>query len=88
MFTIYALYSPSIDRLYIGQTSDLEKRLASHLSGSYGFTARASDWKVIYAEVTSSRSEARKREGQLKSSRGRAYLRGLLEQGGCYQSAD
>ncbi|NBP70995.1 MAG: GIY-YIG nuclease family protein, partial [Cytophagia bacterium] len=30
MFTVYALHSPAHDKLYIGFTSDIEKRLASH----------------------------------------------------------
>ncbi|WP_231570079.1 GIY-YIG nuclease family protein [Sporocytophaga myxococcoides] len=30
MFSTYVLHSPSSDRIYIGYTSDLEKRLLSH----------------------------------------------------------
>ncbi|HEY4655435.1 MAG TPA: GIY-YIG nuclease family protein [Cyclobacteriaceae bacterium] len=30
MFTVYALYSPSFNKLYIGYTTNLENRLRSH----------------------------------------------------------
>jgi len=30
MFTVYALYSESSDKIYIGYTSDLEARMLSH----------------------------------------------------------
>ena len=78
MFSVYALYSKSIDRLYIGQTSDLERRLFEHSNGLSRFTKRASDWKLIHNETFESRLEAMKREKQLKSGGGRKFLRSLL----------
>jgi len=33
MFWVYVLYSKKLDRLYVGQTQDLKKRLAEHLQG-------------------------------------------------------
>ena len=78
MFTVYAIYSSKIDRFYIGQTSNLERRLLSHREFSVGFTARANDWELIYSERVGTIEEARKREKQLKSGGGRRFLRGLL----------
>ncbi|MBN8545383.1 MAG: GIY-YIG nuclease family protein [Ignavibacteria bacterium] len=34
MFYLYILYSKSINHYYIGQTSDLDGRLRSHISSS------------------------------------------------------
>ena len=78
MCTVYALYSKSIDKLYIGQTSDLQQRLISHREFNQGFTARADDWRIIYSEEYSTRTEALKRERQLKSGGGKRFLRDLL----------
>jgi putative endonuclease len=75
---VYALYSAKIDRIYIGQTDDLERRLSDHLKGYSKYTKRADDWMLIFQQEFENRSEAMKRERQLKTSRGRAYLRNLL----------
>lgn len=80
MFTVYAIYSKSIDKIYIGQTSDIDARLQSHREFNKGFTARASDWELIHSEEVWSRTEALRREKQLKSGNGRLFLRSLLKQ--------
>ncbi|MDA9015740.1 GIY-YIG nuclease family protein [Flavobacteriaceae bacterium] len=33
MFTVYILYSKSLDRYYIGHTGDMKDRLHRHISG-------------------------------------------------------
>lgn len=58
----------------MGQTSDLQKRLIFHneiLENSY--TSKYRPWQLIYTEKFESRSEAMKREKQLKTSRGRDF---------------
>ena len=79
-YFIYALYSPSLDSIYIGQTSDLEKRLHDHKRGYSRYTSRARDWVVVYTEEVADRSTALKREKQLKSYRGRAFIYSLLSE--------
>ncbi|MCK5331977.1 MAG: GIY-YIG nuclease family protein [Candidatus Marinimicrobia bacterium] len=75
MFCVYVLYSVKIDRLYIGQTQDLKKRLREHREGVSFYTKRASDWRLIHIEEFQTRSEAMRREKQLKTYKGREYLR-------------
>lgn len=77
MYTVYALYNNAVDKIYIGQTSNLALRLNEH-NGKRGnhFTAKfEGEWKLIYQESVTTRSEALKREKQLKSFRGRAYIK-------------
>ncbi|MCA9327748.1 GIY-YIG nuclease family protein [Candidatus Saccharibacteria bacterium] len=77
MYQIYVLYNSNADRIYIGQTNDLEARLKSHNEklGNH-FTAKfQGDWKLIYTESALTRAEALRREKQLKTSRGRAFLK-------------
>ena len=77
MFYVYAIYNPRYDKIYIGQTAELERRIAEHSSHRIkGFTAKfQGEWKLIYHESCSTRSEALQREKQLKSAKGREYVK-------------
>ena len=76
MFTVYALYSLEFDKIYVGYTSNLTKRLLQHNELSIkGYTVRYRPWVVVFKEEYQTKTEAIKREKQLKSSRGRAYIR-------------
>jgi putative endonuclease len=75
MYTVYVLYSQKYDKIYIGQTEDIERRLIEHNNGLLStYTKRYQPWEVIYAEEFETRSEAMRREKQLKTSRGRAFI--------------
>ncbi|NQT96476.1 MAG: GIY-YIG nuclease family protein [Candidatus Marinimicrobia bacterium] len=75
MFWVYVLYSVKIDRLYVGQTQDLKTRLREHREGASFYTKRASDWRLIHFEKFGTCSDAMRREKQLKTYKGREYLR-------------
>jgi predicted GIY-YIG superfamily endonuclease len=78
MFTVYILYSFSIDKYYIGYTSDIEKRLVEHNSGVSKFTAKANDWVLKYTENFTTRENARKRELEIKKKKSRKYIEWLI----------
>ena len=79
MFTVYALYSDHFDKIYVGFSSDIEKRLFSHNhAANKGWTKSFQPWKVIYSETFETKSEAIQREKQLKTSRGRDFIRGFI----------
>jgi putative endonuclease len=61
-YYVYIIYSESVDRYYIGSSSDLEDRLRRHNSAHRGFTGIAQDWIIVYREAFASNSEALKRE--------------------------
>ncbi len=72
MFTVYILRT-SIGSLYIGQTNDLEKRLATHRSGKGAKYLRlGGEFKLVYAEKHPTRSSAMAREYELKKLSKRA----------------
>ena len=76
MFTVYVLYSKSYDKIYIGYTSNLIQRFYSHNELSQkGWTRKFRPWLVIYTEVFETKSEAMKRESELKTGAGRRYIR-------------
>lgn len=67
MFYVYVLLSEDEDqKTYIGYSSDLKKRLASHNSvENTGWTANRK-WKLVYYEAYASEKDARVRESKLK----------------------
>ena len=80
MFTVYVLYSKSYDKIYIGFTSDLEQRLLSHNElGKKGWTINFRPWKLIHTELFEFKSDAMKREKQLKTATGRNFIWSLIK---------
>ena len=77
-FYVYAIYSPSTDKVYVGQTKNMVQRLHDHRHGYSPYTSRAKDWVLFHKEILPDRSAALKREKQLKSFRGREFLRNKL----------
>ena len=68
MYSIYILRT-SGDTLYIGQTQDLAKRLRQHRDKnvkSAKYLNYFESFKLVYSEHFKTRSEAMKREWQLK----------------------
>jgi putative endonuclease len=64
------------DKIYIGYTSNIEQRMISHNElGKKGYTLKYRPWTVLFTEEFDIKSEAMNREKQLKSSRGRSYIR-------------
>jgi len=66
-FYTYLLESESDGKLYIGQTSDLEKRIERHNSGGSCYTKGKGPWKLIFSMEISTRREALLMERKLKN---------------------
>ena len=79
-FHVYVLMNPQRD-IYIGQTTDLQRRFAQHNDPACTLTLhtkrRPGPWTLIHSEVFDTRAQAMQRERQLKTSRGRAWIRQL-----------
>lgn len=63
---MYILKSLKDKKLYIGSTSDLNKRLKEHNSGSVLSTKQRRPFKLVYFEGYVLEEEARHREHNLK----------------------
>jgi len=80
MYYVYVIKSQSSGKIYIGQTSDLEKRLKRHnkiiniKKTSYTYKNKG-PWILVYKEIFSERKDATKREKQLKSAQGRKFIK-------------
>ena len=79
MFFVYALYSETHNKIYIGYSSNPEKRLLSHNDDrNLGWTGKFQSWKIVYTERCDLKTEALKREKQLKSASGRKFVWNLV----------
>lgn len=65
-------------RYYIGQSGDIEKRLAQHRAGRVQSTKSRTGWKLVYREQLATRIEAIRRERQIKRQKSRAYIERLV----------
>ena len=75
---VYIIYSISINKYYIGITSNLDQRIRKHNSNHKGFTGRANDWELKYSENYDSKNEAKRREEQIKSWKSRDAIEQLI----------
>lgn len=72
LYFVYVLRN-SNGRLYIGFTTDLERRVQQHQQGEGGWTRGRGPWELVHFETFDDRVEAMRRERNLK--------RGKLNQG-------
>lgn len=80
-YLVYAIYNQECDKIYIGQTKDLKERLILHNNKKFlgSYTSRLEGkWIVIYKEEVVDRKEALKREKELKSFRGRQFIKKFI----------
>ena len=77
MFFIYILYSNTINKFYVGQTIDINKRLQRHNLKMVPSTKNGIPWKLIYSEKYSTRSEAMLKEKQIKKRGAKRFLESL-----------
>jgi putative endonuclease len=75
----YILYSPVLDKFYIGETENLEARLAQHRTGfiAIAYTKQTADWEIYHAIECRSRSQARAIERHIKRMKSRVFIRNL-----------
>ena len=75
----YILYSESLNKYYIGHSCEnLQERLRKHLSNHKGFTSKTKDWIIIYIESFNSKTEAYKRELEIKNWKSKSRIQKLI----------
>jgi putative endonuclease len=77
-YYLYILQSETTNRYYIGQTVDVAARVIYH-NANYSLSLKnRGPWTLIYTEKYASRSEAVRRERQIKSWKDRRMIAKLL----------
>ena len=79
MYFVYILKSKNFNRYYIGHTSDWKKRLSEHNTNKVRSTKAYSPWEIVLLEKYETKSEAFKREMQIKSYKSGEAFKKLLE---------
>ena len=79
MWYVYIIYSSRIDRYYVGFTENLITRLERHNSGWGKYTERGIPWVMVHSEKYLTKTEALKREHEIKKSKSRKYIEKLIK---------
>jgi putative endonuclease len=75
----YIILSKKLQTYYIGSTSDINKRLIRHNAGFEKYTKRGVPWILVYHEKFDSKSEATKREYEIKRKKSKRYIEQLIK---------
>jgi putative endonuclease len=81
MFYTYLVQNSVNKKIYIGQTDNIEKRVNQHNDTSFKKSSYTKlnkgqgTWELVYTEEYVTRKEAEIREAQLKTSRGRDFIK-------------
>ena len=78
MFFVYVIRN-SEERLYIGHTDDVDRRVSDHQQGRSRWTRGRGPWELVLREDYATRGEAVRRERALKSGRLNQELRARLQ---------
>ena len=77
----YVLVNPQ-RKTYVGQTSNLSRRVAQHNDDDCRLTLHTKrhpgPWRLIHSEQFDTRAAAMRREWELKSGKGREWIRRAL----------
>ena len=77
----YVIYSPKYDKIYTGYSANPANRFIAHNhSKNKGSTKKFQPWVLIHIEKFESKQQAMDREKQLKSHKGRDFIRKLIEE--------
>ena len=79
-WTVYILYSPTLDRFYVGCSNDFDGRLIKHGLKFYGkesFTAKADDWEVFLHFNCKDEKQAKSIERHIKKMKSRNFIENL-----------
>jgi putative endonuclease len=77
-FHLYILQSETSSRYYIGQTQNLSSRVAYHNANYSKSLRNRGPWKLVYSEAFATRSEAVRRERQIKSWKDHNMIKRLV----------
>jgi putative endonuclease len=78
MYFVYILKSLKVLRYYIGSSENVARRLSAHNSGKVKSTKAYKSWEIVYLERFKIKSDALKREKQIKSYRSGNAFKKLL----------
>jgi len=81
-YNVYIIYSSTANQYYIGHSANVRDRLFRYNNSGSKATKKANDWKLVYIEIFRTKSEAVKRELEIKKKKSRKYIEWLVNSAG------
>jgi putative endonuclease len=78
-YYVYILFSPKLNKYYIGSTNNLQRRLSDHNRGKSTFTKPGIPWELKHFEEFESKTQACQREMEIKRRKDRKYIENLIK---------
>ena len=81
MHYLYIIYSPKVNKFYVGETDNIALRLLKHNNHSYegSFTKIAEDWEVVMSFECSSKSQSLSLEKFIKRMKSKIFIQKIIE---------
>ena len=78
MIAVYILYSCKLDKFYIGQTTDLNKRLLQHNDPNSSYSTKGGKpWEIFLIAHCKSVTHAMKLERHIKNMKSKKFILNL-----------
>lgn len=78
MFYLYILKNDRDGSFYVGHTQNIQDRLKRHNENRSIYTKNRGTWLLVYLEELTSRSEAMRREKEIKKKKSKKYIEYLV----------
>ena len=80
MHYLYIIYSKAIDKYYVGETNDINRRLQEHREATFkgSYTSQTNDWELKVSLQFKNISAARKAEAFIKRMNSRVFIEKLI----------
>ena len=80
MNLVYILHSKTLDRFYIGFTTNLNQRMEFHLNPEEArkFTSKAKDWELFFKIDCETKNQALAIEHHIKKMKSKIYIENLV----------
>jgi len=78
-YYVYIIYSSSRDKFYTGYSQNPEESLIEHNLGATISTRTGKPWILVYKERCNNKTDAIKRENQIKKMKSRKYIESLIK---------
>ena len=66
-YHVYILYSPKLNRFYVGYTSNIDRRIGEHNTGKSTYTSSGIPWSLLWTIIKPSFRAAEDLEFKLKN---------------------
>lgn len=79
-YCVYVLFSLKDKLLYIGYTTDIDKRFEAHSKGYSESTAPRRPFTLLFCEYYLSKKDAKRRENYFKTTAGKKAIKIMLKE--------